>query len=258
MSIIMEKISFQNKRGKKLVGILHLPKEKTNLAIIISHGFGANKDRPPLIRLAETLSKDRFAVLRFDFGGCGESEDSEITLKNQADDIKSAIYYLRNNGYMRIGLLGESVGGLYSILAYDEEIKVLVLWSTETKARTSFREDWKQQLDERGFVIYKKDGKEYKFPREYFKERQSMKQEEILTKIKSPVLMIHGQKDHVVPLEHSIEAMQYLSEESKLAIIKDGDHELDDKMDKVISLSVEWFEKYMTPNNHNSINFKLF
>jgi len=246
----MKKITFQNSRGTKLVGVLHLPKEKTDSAIIISHGFAANKDRTRLIKLAEALSKNGFVVLRFDFSGCGESEDREITVKNQVDDLKSAVEFMQKNGYSNIGLLGESLGALISILAYDEKIKTLVLWAPVTKSKTPsiiLKEELQQELNGRGYVIYKKDGREFKIPKEYLEERQAVNQKEILSKIKSPILIIHGDKDDTVPLEQSKEAMQFLPKESKLKIVKDGDHKLDNKMDLVIPLSVEWFKRYLTP-----------
>lgn len=246
----MKKITFQNSRGKNLVGVLHTPKEKTNSAVIVSHGFAANKDRARFIKLAESLSENGFTVLRFDFGGCGESEDEEITVQNQVDDLKSAINYMRKNEYKNIGLLGESLGGLISILAYDEDIKALVLWAPITQSKTSTiiqKEELQKELNGRGFIIYKKDGREFKIPKEYLEERQAVNQKEILSKIKSPVLIVHGNKDNSVPLEQSKSAMQFLSESSKLEVIKDGDHKLDNKMNIVIPLSVSWFKKYLAP-----------
>jgi len=233
-----------------LVGVLHLPDKETSSAVIISHGFAANKDRSRLIKLAETLSKNGFAVLRFDFSGCGESEDSEITLKNQIDDLKSAINHMRKNGYSNLGLLGESLGGLTSILAYDDEIKTLVLWAPVTKSKTPSiiqKEELQQEFNERGFIIYQKDGREFKIPKEYLEERKAVNQKEILSKIKSPVLIIHGDKDDSVPLKQSKEAIHFLPEGSRLEIIKDGNHKFDDKMNEVIPLSVNWFKKYLAP-----------
>ncbi len=245
----MEKrIVFQNSRGLNLVGVLHLPEGKTNAAIIISHGFAANKDRPRLVALAETLSKNGFVALRFDFSGCGESDGDKITLKNQVDDLRSAINYMRKKGYTNIGLLGESLGALVSILACDNEIKTLVLWAPVTKSKVPAmfqKEELRRELNERGFIIYQKDGKRFIVPKEYLEERKSVNQREILSKIRIPVLIIHGNKDNVVPLEHSKEAMKFLPENSKLEIIKDANHKLDDKMDVVISLSVNWFKEHL-------------
>lgn len=244
-----EKIRFQNSRGTRLVGVLHLPDKKTSSAVIISHGFAANKDRTRLIRLAESLSKNGFAALRFDFGGCGESEDREITLKSQVDDLKSAIRYMREKGYSNIGLLGESLGGLTSILACDDEIKTLVLWAPVTKSKTGFRiqkEELGQEMNEKGLIIFQKSGREFKIPKEYLEERQAVNQRQILSKIKTPVLIIHGDKDSSIPVEESKQAMQFLPEGSRLEIIRGGDHKLDHKMCEVIPLSVNWFKKHLT------------
>ena len=190
----------------------------------------------------------KIAALRFDFGGCGESEDREITLKNQIDDLKFAINYVRENGYSKIGLLGESFGGLTSILAYDDNIKTLVLWAPVTKSKTPSilqKEKFRQELNNRGFVIYRKDGRNFKIPKEYFEERQNINQKEILSKIKSPVLIIHGNKDEVVPLNHSQEAMEYLPPNSRLEIIEGGNHTFNNRIKKVVDISVRWFRKYL-------------
>ncbi len=69
----MQKIVFQNSKGEKLVGVLHLPKQKTAGVFIIAHGFTANKDRSRLIKIAQVLARQALAAFRFDFGGCGES-----------------------------------------------------------------------------------------------------------------------------------------------------------------------------------------
>ncbi len=244
----MNRITFQNSKGVNLVGVLHIPQEKTSSVVIVSHAFTSNKNRERLIRIADTLSESSFAVLRFDFGGCGENEDREITVQDQVDDLKSAINYIRKNGYKEIGLLGESLGGLTSLLAYDEDIKALVLWAPVTQSKTPSiiqKEELQQELNEKGFIIYKKDGREFKIPQRFFKERQAVNQKEILSKVKSPVLIIHGDKDDTVPLEQSKTAMQFLPENSKLEIIKDGDHKLDGKMNIVIPLSVDWIKTHL-------------
>ena len=62
-----EKIYFENSRGANLVGVLHTPEKVSNSVVIISHGFTSNKDRTRFVKLAETLLKNGFTDLRFDF-----------------------------------------------------------------------------------------------------------------------------------------------------------------------------------------------
>ncbi len=243
-----ERVFFKNSKGQKLAGVLHIPNKKTKSIIIISHGFASNKDRPRNIKVAKTLSEAGFAVLRFDFGGCGESEDRPILIKYQIDDLNSAINYIRKKGYEKIGLLGESLGGLTSILAYNKEIRTLVLWAPITKAKIpSFlkEEKLREELNKKGFLFYKKDGRNFKILEEYLIERKSINQKEILSRIRCPVLIIHGTNDTTIPLVNSKEAINYLPRESKLEIISGASHTLDEKIDKVINISLEWFKKHL-------------
>ena len=104
----MKKITLES--NVKLAGVLY--ENNSNSAIIISHGFATTKDRPRLIRLSEELYNVGYTVLRYDFGGCGQSEDREITVANQIQDLNSAIGYIKNQGYKKIGLVGESLEDL--------------------------------------------------------------------------------------------------------------------------------------------------
>ncbi len=240
---MMEEVNFKNSEGLNLNGVLY--PSHSNKAIIISHGFAANKDRSRLIKLAQTLSQENFAVLRFDFGGSGDSYETQISVNRQIDDLKSAIKFMRDKGYGEIGLLGESLGALISIFCYSQDIKALVLFApvTAPKRPSIFEKEMKKELDEKGFATQYKDEKVFKISKEYFEVRESINQKEILSKIKCPVLIIHGTEDNSVPLEDSKKAMQYLSETSKLEIIKGAEHKLEEDLDRVITLSLNWFKK---------------
>ncbi len=244
----MEKITIKNSSGLKLSGVLHIPKVKIKSVIIISHGFTANKDRTRFIKATEVFSNSGFAVLRFDFGGCGESDDRPITVKNQVDDLKSAIKYLRKIGYKNIALLGESLGGLTSILAYDDKIRTMILWSSVIKSKfpSIFKgENYLKELKEKKFLIYRKDNKKFIIPQEYLNERLSVNQEKVLSKVRCPVLIIQGTKDDTIPIRYSKEALKYLPKDSELKIIKGASHKLEEKIDEVIQLSVNWLKKYL-------------
>lgn len=241
----MEKVNFKNSRGLNIVGVLY--PANSNKAIIISHGFAANKDRERLIKLSEILSKGGFGVLRFDFSGCSESGNDLISVKGEVDDLRSAIKFMKNKGYNEIGLLGESLGGLISILCYSQDIKTIVLFApvTASKKPSILEEGMEEELAEKGFVTKHKDGRIFKIPKEYFEARDNINQEEILSKIKCPVLIIHGTEDDSVFLEDSKEAMKYLPESSKLEIIEGAGHKLEEDIDRVIILSLNWFKKHL-------------
>ena len=242
----MEKVNFRNSRGLNLAGVLHFPKQKTANAIIISHGFIANKDRVRFIKLAKSLNEMGFVVLRFDFSGCGESDKAPITIKNQVGDLKSAIAYLKKKGFSSISLIGHSLGGLVSLLVYDNKIKTIVLLAPVTKSQTPYifrQKKFLKQIMEKGFLIYKRGKNNFKIPMKYLIERRKVNQKSILSKIKCSVLIVHGTKDDHIPLTHSKKALKYLPKGSKLEIIKNGDHKLDRKFDEVMEICTNWFKR---------------
>lgn len=69
----------------------------------------------------------------------------------------------------------------------------------------------------------------------------------MLSKIRSPVLIIHGDKDESVPLEDSKNAIKYLPSESKLEIIKGATHDFTEQLDTIIDLTTNWFKRYLRP-----------
>ncbi len=239
-----EKITFTNSKGLKLVGILETA--KTDKIVILAHGFTSNKDRPKMVKTAEALSKEGYAVLRFDFTDSGESDKAGITVAGQLDDLQTAMEFARKKGYTKIALVGSSLGGLLSILAYDKDVFTMVLIAPVTAAKTpSFLKDTKirKEIEEKGYLIIKTG--EFRVEKQYLEERESINQAEILSKVKCPVLIIHGDRDIDVPLEHSKNAMKYLPNGSKLEIIKGADHDFKDELPQIIPLAVSWIKKHL-------------
>lgn len=244
----MEKVTFQNPEGLNLVGNLHIPEVDTKSLILMIHGFTSNKDRPRFVKAAEVFSKNCFAALRFDCSGCGESDDSEITIERQLSDVKAALDFVKNKGYENIGLLGESLGGLYSLMAYCPNIKTMVLWAPVTiSKKPGFCKDPEKmkELKEKGFILKYKDEKYFRLGKQYLEERQSINQKTLVSPVRCPVLMLLGTEDNTIVKSDLEKAVHYLSPESELVMIEGENHQFRNKTDKDISLSLDWFRKYL-------------
>jgi alpha-beta hydrolase superfamily lysophospholipase len=242
-----EKVIFTNSVNLKLSGVLHTPEEKTKKIVILSHGFTSKKDRPKWVLTAKNICDAGFGAFRFDFGGCGESEDRPLTVKDQIDDLKSAIDFVKEKGFDEIVLLGASLGALCSILNVKEKGVIgLILWAplTDSKKPNILNdENVKKDLEEKGFTIIENRGKKHKVPKEYFEERMNINQKEILSPVKFPVLIIHGDKDEIVPIEHSQRAIELLPPGSELKVIEGGNHSLRDWAEDLSKYSIEWLKK---------------
>jgi len=117
-------ITFKNeKAGITLAGTLTLPKKEGNFpAVILISGSGAqNRDEEllghkPFLVLADHLTKNGIAVLRYDDRGTGSSQGSftKATTQDFATDTEAAFAYLKTRKEInknKIGLAGHSEGG---------------------------------------------------------------------------------------------------------------------------------------------------
>ncbi len=110
---------FQGSRTRRLLGFLHLPAMSdappNKTGIVYCHPFGEEKmaSHAIVVKTARRLSEKGFAVMRFDFSGCGDSEGEldETTLEDWNEDLRCAIERLKiETGLNKIGLWGLRLG----------------------------------------------------------------------------------------------------------------------------------------------------
>ena len=240
-----EEITFENSEGKKLVGILHFPEGKTDKIVIIAHGFTSNKGRERYSQVAGLINKCGIALLRFDFGASGESYDTDVDVDKQVDDLKSAILFVNERGYSKVGILGESLGGFIAIQSISDSVRSLVLWAPCTHSKVSSfldrHPEKKEFFEKNGFVEKLKDGKKFVLNKKYFDDRLNVNQDELISKIDIPTLIFHGDKDDICPLEHSVMAKDK-NDEIILEIIKDAKHDTGDE-EEVREKTASWFKE---------------
>lgn len=141
-----EEVTFENKKDNiTLAGTLTMPYSNgTFPAVILIAGSGPN-DRDenilghkPFLVIADYLTKNGFAVLRYDKRGVGNSKgDFKLaTIDDFTADAKSAMDFLKNNSQIdkkQIGVIGHSEGGIVaSMLAANnkKDIAFMVLMAS--------------------------------------------------------------------------------------------------------------------------------
>ena len=232
----IEKVSFMSE-GCRISGILHLPEGKNPSCVIASHGLLSSKDSEKYIALGERISREGVAILRFDFRGIGESEgrEEDNTISKKIADLNAAVDFMRSYPGLgnRIGLIGSSLGGFLSLMkaSMDKEIKAVVIWATPL------------HLDDLGS---RKEG-DYPLPPEaFFEDLPKHRLLPLLPKV-SNCLVIHGEKDELVPLDQALGIFYNISVPKEIHVIGGADHRLTDPAhrQRAIELTVDWFKRYL-------------
>jgi len=129
----------------KLSGTLIFPKTDYSKIVVIVPGSGKNTRNSHYI-LAEELLKKGIAVYRFDDRGVGKS-GGEVNFS--VDQIIKDLYYALDNiqkndslSKKEIGVLGHSLGGIATIDAYQEGLKIdfLILMATPIEKFRKFNQ----------------------------------------------------------------------------------------------------------------------
>lgn len=119
-----EILQFDNEdEGITLEGTLSIPKEKVNKAVLLIAGSGpSDRDQTilghkPFAVIADHLTRQGIAVLRYDERGVGDSEGNhnQATTMDLAKDAAKAMEALGNHPKVKgakIGIIGHSEGGL--------------------------------------------------------------------------------------------------------------------------------------------------
>jgi hypothetical protein len=137
-----EEVSIENKKAAlELAGTFTFPKEGASFpAVVLISGSGPQNrneeilGHKPFLVLADYLTRNGIAVLRFDDRGIGGStgDFSKATTKDFVTDAIAGVEYLKTRSEVdqnKIGLIGHSEGGLIAPLAaiQDDDINFIVL-----------------------------------------------------------------------------------------------------------------------------------
>ena len=213
-----EEIAFKSADETKLNGWL-IPNNKTKAAIIVMHGYPA--DKANLLEIAGFLAKD-FNVFLFDFRSFGKSEGSYTTAGYlERNDLLGAINYLeKEKNLTKIGLYGFSLGGAVALMVSHKNVKAIVTDSAYAKLSHMVEHMY------RIFFIFK-------YPLVYLTKLYGIlflrididdaSPVDYIKNIKVPILLIHAEKDSQIPASEAY-LLHNTNKKSELWIVQNADH----------------------------------
>jgi len=202
---------------------------KKNPTFLILHALGGRKENKTINFIAKKLPNYGFNTVQFDFSGHGESEGNlkDCTISKQLTEIDTVINSLSKYNFLNLNkiiLLGNSFSVLTAIAFACKSplISSLVLISGRANyirwIDTLEKNDERYYLDEYNYV-------EQSFIEDYKKYNPL----NIIKKLEIPILIIHGEKDELIPVEEANLLFQSINSKNKyLKIINGADHRYSD------------------------------
>lgn len=173
--------------------------------VLLFHGNGGNiGDR---VAHADLLSRAGLDVLLLDYRGYGRStgRPSEAGIER---DARAALAWLRSRPDVdpaRVSYLGESLGGAVALrLALEAPPRALILHSTFTSVRDMAR-------------LHYRAVPSRLVPDAYPSSR-------LVPEVRAPVLVIHGERDDIVPVSHARALFEAAPAPKRLVVLPDAGH----------------------------------
>lgn len=222
--------------ARMISGVLHRSAAGAP-AIVCCHGLFSSKHSDKFLQIAEAFSQDGFTVVRFDFGGCGEStgDIADTTVTSRLQDLGAVMTYMAEKCSLRgpCGILGSSFGGYVGLLhAAKNPVAALSVWSTPCDLLAISSNIPRADLQ--------------KLKQDFFADARGYDLLSAVAGMKS-VQVLHGTADEIVPAEHADRIYRALHSPRDLFMLQGADHSVTQPATRqqAITASLAWFKKHM-------------
>ncbi len=205
-----EEVSFLTSDGLKLSGwFLPSKNNEADLTVVLLHGYPADKGN--IVHRAKELI-DHFHVFLFDFRYLGESEGKFSTLGiRERRDLHAALDFLeKEKNIERVALWGYSMGGAVAIMVTPDRdiVRGVVTEAAYADMYQMAREAYNMPLFDRSLAACT-----LFWGGVFFRINPArISPKEIAPQLDVPILLLHFQKDPVVPFDHALKLKEVLSD----------------------------------------------
>jgi uncharacterized protein len=187
----------------------YLPSGGGDVAVLLLHGFAANRRKPAYARLADGLAS-RLPVLALDLRGHGDSGGWSTFGDHEAQDVAAGVAGLQRLGHRRVVIVGLSMGATAALHAASRGVEAagLVLVSAtarfrsvpETDATRRLKRVWDSPAQRTALRLGL--GVRLAGPERWGHPPHPV---EMLSQVRAPVLVVHGEDDAYFPLSDAEE-----------------------------------------------------
>ena len=217
-------------------GVLHLLPTSAP-AVVTCHGLFSSMQSEKFLHVAEVFSRVGFAVVRFDFGGCGESTGSiaDTTVSRRLQELEAVMQHISGHAKLtgHYGILGSSLGGYVGLLyAARHPVDALSVWATP-KELLSLQHNIPADDLQKLKADFFSDAGRWNLPAEIAALQF--------------VQVIQGTEDELVPWQHAELMNQILQEPKELLLLPGADHRISQPQHRKLATaqSLAWFKRHL-------------
>jgi dipeptidyl aminopeptidase/acylaminoacyl peptidase len=251
----------------RLPGEVYLPENSKSPcpALCLCHGIPSGQPNPSgdagYAGLAERFCAAGFVTLIFSFRGAGQSQGN-LDILGWTRDLKAAIDYLtslKEVDRSRLCLLGSSGGGAVSVYVAANDPRVSSLITFACPAEFTFLTDKQRAratIDQFRAIGVIRDADFPPSIDEWINGFNKVSPLRWIDRISPrPLLLIHGDKDDLVPVEHARKLFEKAGQPKELVIIPGAGHRLRLE-EKAVTTALDWLKikasTYLSDTNHPS------
>ncbi|HVA98276.1 MAG TPA: alpha/beta fold hydrolase [Bacteroidia bacterium] len=249
-----KKLSFKNRFGETLEGVIDLPFTHNIVAYaIFAHCFTCGKNLFAARQISRTLALKGIAVLRFDFTGIGESEGTfeDTNFTTNVTDIEDAAKYLEENYEAPSLVIGHSLGGAAVLFSAQNipSIKAVVTIaapSSPDHIMHLFRHS-KDEIMQNEKATMMIAGREITIKKQFIEDVMSLSMDDLLRDLHKPILILHSPTDNIVGINNAAEIYKSANHPKSFVSLDGADHLLKIQKDSeyVSTIISSWATRYL-------------
>lgn len=235
----MKKLTLQNRKGQKIIGVLEFPKKEPVGTAVIQHGYGGFKEQDHIEEMKNAFLNNGFITFNFDatntFGESG-GEYEKATLDLHYKDFEDVANWVQEQEWFisPLAVTGHSMGG-YSVARYAEEYPNKVVFCAPIAPVVSGRLSWKaheefapeefEKWKEEGILIKPSTTNPNNIKRSPWSHMEERLKHDLLPnaeKLTMFVFLYVGTKDTSIPPKHVQRLFEAIPKGKKELVIAEG------------------------------------
>jgi putative redox protein len=253
MTAIREKITFTNKAGLQLAGLLEKPAGDVSGYVLFAHCFTCGKDIAAATRISRALTQKNYATLRFDFTGLGNSDGdfANTNFSSNIDDLVAAADFLRDNYAAPVLLIGHSLGGaaVLSAASHISECKAVATIGAPSDP-SHVAHQFSCEIDtirDEGVAEVSLAGRPFTIKKQFLEDIESNKLKHDIENLNKALLVFHSPVDTTVSINEAGNIYAAAKHPKSFISLDNADHLLSKKEDAeyVAATISTWITRYL-------------